>query len=179
MNTSATGGYLLPDGEAVPDDQYLEDVLQGFIKGVTGLSGTMVRPRFQVEPLPVPSIGVNWVAFGIQRQTPDDGPYFEQSGEDATSIRHETFEVMLSFYGTQGQGFAKCFIDGVAIPQNIDQLKPHKIKLIGTGPVITAPDLINEQYVHRFDITATFRRKTERKYGVKTLLDYQININRN
>ena len=169
MNTSATGGYLLPDGEAVPNDQVLEDILQGFIKGVTGLSGAMVRPRFQVEPLPVPTIGVDWVAFGIQYQTPDDGPYFKQNDEDANSIRHESFEVMLSFYGSLGQTYAKRFVDGSAITQNIDQLKQYEIKFVEAGRIITAPDFINEQYVHRFDVTATFRRKTNQSYKIQSL----------
>lgn len=172
MNTSATGGYILPDGGAVPNDQELEDIFQAFIKGVTGLAGSMIRPRFQEKPLPVPAVGVDWVAFGIRTQRPDDGPYFDQHDEDAASIRHEDVEVALSFYGNHGQHFAKLFVDSTAIPQNVNQLKPHKIKLIEVGDVLTAPDLVNEQYVHRFDVTATFRRKTERTYPIKTFRGY-------
>lgn len=105
-------------------------------------------------------------------------PYFDQHDEDATSIRHEDVEVALSFYGNNGQKFAKLFIDGTAIPQNIDQLKLNKIKFIGVTDVITAPDLLNEQYVHRFDVTATFRRKTERTYAVQSFQGLsQIKIN--
>ena len=176
MNTSATGGYILPDGGAVPNDQELEDIFQALIKGVTGLSGQMVRPRFQVKPPPVPAVGVDWVAFGIKSQRLDDGPYFDQHDENASSIRHETIELILSFYGNNGQRFAKLFTDGTAIPQNIDQLKPHKIKFIGVSDVLTAPDLINEQYVHRYDLVASFRRKTKRTYAIKTFNSFEIKI---
>ena len=180
MYTSATGGYILPDGGAVPNDQELEDIFQDFIKGVTGLAGKMVRPRFQENPPPVPAVGVDWVAFGIRIQRPDDGPYFEQHSENATSIRHEEIEVALSFYGNRGQHFAKLFVDSTAIPQNVNQLKPHKIKFVGVGEVLTAPDLINEQYVHRFDVNATFRRKTERTYAIQSFLGLpEIKNNRN
>lgn len=179
MNTSATGGYLLPDGGTVPSDQDLEDIFQGFIRGVTGIAGSMVRPRFQTVPLPMPAVGEDWVAFGIKSQRQDDSPYFDQHENDATTIRHEKIEVALSFYGTQGQHFAKLFVDGTAIPQNIDQLKPHKIKFVWVSEVLTVPDLINEQYVHRFDVNATFRRKTERTYPIKTFKSYQIKINSN
>lgn len=179
MNTSATGGYLLPDGEAVTNDQDLEDIFQAFIKGVTGLAGSMVRPRFQTIPITMPDVGVDWVTFGIKTQRLDDGPYFDQHDEDATSIRHEMIELALSFYGNHGQHFAMIFADGTAIPQNIDQLKPHKIKFVGVGEVITAPDLLNEQYVHRFDVTATFRRQIKRTYPIKTFQSFQINLNRN
>ena len=180
MNTSATGGYILPDGGVVPNDQDLEDIFQAFIKGVTGLSGQMVRPRFQEKPPPVPAIGVDWVAFGVKSQRSDDGPYFNQHDENAISIRHEVIDIALSFYGNHGQHFAKLFVDSTAIPQNIDQLKPHKIKFIGVGEVLTAPDLINEQYVHRFDVNATFRRKTERTYAIQSFLGLpEIKNNRN
>ena len=180
MNTSATGGYILPDGGVVPNDQDLEDIFQAFIKGVTGLSGQMVRPRFQEKPPPVPAIGVDWVAFGVKSQRSDDGPYFDQHDENAISIRHEVIDIFLSFYGTHGQHFAKLFTDGTAVPQNIDQLKPHKIKFVGVGEVLTVPDLINEQYVHRFDVNATFRRKTERIYPIQQIQEpSEIKINSN
>lgn len=178
MNTSATGGYLLPEGEVVPNDQELEDILQGFIKGVTALSGQMIRPRFQTIPIAVPAVGVDWVAFGIKSVVQDDSPYIKQDAENSKSIRHEDIELFLSFYGDHGQHFAKTFIDGAAIPQNIAQLQQYKIKFIDIGGVITAPDLINSQYVHRFDVIAKFRRKTERLYQIKTFESFQININK-
>ncbi len=176
MNTSATGGYLLPDGEAIPNDQLLEDILQGLIVGVTGLSGEWVRPRFQTEPLPIPKITQDWVAFAVQNQTPDDGPYFEQS-ENQTSIRHERLEVFLSFYGPNGQMYANRLVNGLAIPQNMDQVFKHGIKFVEVGRVLTAPDKINEQYVHRFDVTAVFNRKTKQAHLIKTFQDFEIKIN--
>lgn len=185
MNTSATGGYILPDGGAVPNDQELEDIFQGLIRGVTGLAGKMVRPRFQTIPVNMPEVGVDWVAFGIKTQRTDDGPYFDQNDEDAEAIRHEEIELALSFYGDHGQHYARLFIDGTAIPQNIAQLKQHKIKFIGVSQLLTAPDLLNEQYVHRFDVTATFRRQIKRTYPIKTFQSFQsfqsfqINLERN
>ena len=176
MNTSETGGYLLLDGEAVPNDQLLEDILQGLIVGVTGLSGEWVRPRFQTEPLPIPKINQNWVAFAIQKQIPDDGPYFEQS-ENQTSIRHERLEVFLSFYGPNGQMYANRLVKGLAIPQNIDQIKQHQIKFIEVGNILKAPDKINEQYVYRHDVTAVFMRKTKQAHLIKAFQDFEIKIN--
>lgn len=180
MNSSATGGYILSDGGAVPNDQALEDIFQDFIQGVTGIAGAMVRPRFQEKPPPFPAVGVDWVAFGVKTQRLDESPYFEQREDDASSIRHETIELALSFYGNNGQSFADRFTDGTAIPQNIEQLKLHKIKFIEVGDVLTAPDLLNEQYVHRFDVTAIFRRKKVRTYPVQSFLDLsEIKTNQN
>jgi len=173
MADSTKDGYV-PASGVVPSDQSLEDIFQGLIADITSLPGQMVRPRWQDEPPPVPGIKENWCAFGIKATRSDDGPYFKQNNENMDNIRHESIELLLSFYGPQGQHFANLFKDGLAIPQNIAQIRAHKIKFTGCGEVITAPDFLNNQYVHRYDLSATFNRKVERSYAVKTFLDYEI-----
>lgn len=175
MGDSATGGFIPPSG-SIPYNQELEDIFQAFIVGVTSLQGQFVRPRWQQEPPPMPAIGVDWCAFAIKSITPDDGPYFEQHDEDIDSIRHETLQLFVSFYGDHGQSLANIFRDGLGIPQNIAQIREHKIKFVGCGELITAPDFLNQQYVHRYDLVATFRRKTKRTYAVKTFKSFQIDI---
>ncbi|WP_151713372.1 phage neck terminator protein [Acinetobacter bereziniae] len=178
MGDSATGGYIPPSG-SVAYDQELEDIFQPFIAGITALQGKWVRPRWQEEPPPMPTIGTDWCAFAIKSITPDDGPYFEQHDEDMDSIRHESLELLLSFYGKHGQSLGNIFKDGLAIPQNIAQLNQYKIKYVGCSEITTAPDFLNQQYVHRYDLVATFRRKTKRTYAVKTFKSYQIDTHRN
>ncbi|WOE32175.1 MULTISPECIES: hypothetical protein [unclassified Acinetobacter] len=170
MGDSATGGYISPS-VIVAHDQNLEDIFQELIVGVTSLTGKFVRPRYQEEPPPMPKVGTDWCAFAVKSIIPDDGPYFQQNAEDMDSIRHEEIELFLSFYGHNGQSLANIFRDGLAIPQNIAQIREHKIKFVGCGDLRTAPDFLNNQYVHRFDVVATFRRKTKRTYAVKTFLD--------
>lgn len=176
MGDSATGGYIPPSG-SVAYDQELEDIFQAFIAGITSLQGQFVRPRWQRDPPPMPAIGVDWCAFAVKSTSSDDGPYFEQHDENMDSIRHESLELLLSFYGSHGESIANIFKDGLGIPQNIAQLREHKIKFIGCGEIITAPDFLNQQYVHRFDVVASFRRKTQRTYAVKTFQSFEININ--
>lgn len=178
MGDSATSGYITPSGTNAFDTE-LEDIFQSLIVGITNLSGKLVRPRWLPEPLAMPEIGVNWCAYAVRSMRSDAGPVFIQNDEDTQSVRHEEIEVLLSFYGNQGQSYASIFKDGLGIPQNIAQIRQHKIKFVGTSEIITAPDLLNQQYVHRYDLVATFRRKTERVNAIKKLLDYQVNINRN
>lgn len=178
MGDSATGGYITPSGGSAYD-QELEDIFQAFIVGVTALPGVMVRPRFQKDPPPFPAIGENWCAFAVKSIIPDDGPYFDQKDETMDSIRHEELTLFLSFYGEHGQSIANVLKDGLGIPQNIAQLREYKIKYVGCDEIITAPDFLNQQYVHRYDLVATFRRKTKRTYAVKTFKSFQIKTHRN
>ncbi|MBR7738275.1 phage neck terminator protein [Acinetobacter nosocomialis] len=175
MSDSASGGYIPPSGGSAYD-QDVEDIFQAFIVGITSLPGAMVRPRFQRVPPPFPEIGEDWCAFAVQSIISDDGPYFDQKDETMDSIRHEELTLFLSFYGDHGQSIANVLKDGLGIPQNIEQLKAQKIKFVGCSEIITAPDFLNKQYVHRYDLVASFRRKTKRTYAVKTFKSYQIDI---
>jgi len=170
MGDSATGGYIPPSSGSAYD-QELEDIFQAFIVGITSLPGDMVRPRFQRDPPPFPEIGEDWCAFAVKNIKPDDGPYFDQKDETMDSIRHEELTLFLSFYGDHGQSIANVLKDGLGIPQNIAQLKAQKIKFISTGEIITAPDFLNNQYVHRYDLAAVFKRKTSRTFAVKSFVD--------
>lgn len=175
MTDSTVDGYIPPVG-LVEYDQELEDVFQGLIVGVTSLQGDLVRPRWQQDPPPMPAIGENWCAFGVKTIRADDGPYFHQNAEDMDSVRHEGIELTLSFYGNHGQSIANIFKDGLTIPQNIAQLRQQKIKYIGCSEIVTAPDFLNQQYVHRYDLVASFRRKTMRTYAIKTFNSFEIKI---
>lgn len=178
MGDSATGGYISPSG-TIAYDQDLEDIFQAFIAGITSLQGAMVRPRWQQEPPPMPAIGENWCAFAIKSTKPDAGPYFDQNDESMDSIRHESIDLLLSFYGVNGQSLANIYKDGLAIPQNISQLSGYSIKFVECGEIIAAPDFLNNQYVHRYDLVTTFRRKTQRTVDVKTLKLFEIKLNTN
>lgn len=175
MGDSAIGGFIPPSG-IVASDQDLEDIFHFLVAGITSLPGCLVRPRWQLEPPPMPKIGVDWCAFAVKSTRPDDGPYFEQHAENMDSVRHEEIELLISFYGHNGQSFANTLRDGLGIPQNINQIKEHKIKYVGCGEIITAPDFLNNQYVHRYDMSATFRRMTQRNYAVKTFKSFEIKI---
>ncbi|WP_179995591.1 hypothetical protein [Acinetobacter sp. YH16053] len=178
MADSTSDGYI-PASGVVQNDQGLEDIFQGLIVGITSLQGKMVRPRWQNEPPPLPKISENWCAFGVKNTRSDDGPYFQQNKEDMDNIRHESIEVLLSFYGPQGQHYANLLKDGLGIPQNIAQIRAHKIKFTGCGEILTAPDFLNNQYVHRYDMTATFNRQVKRSYAIETFESFQINLKRN
>lgn len=75
---SSVAGFLQPVPLAPPppnpppiEGQSLENYIQQFIAGVAGLDGTLVRPRFQVEPPNIPPFDTPcWAAAGITRHRP-------------------------------------------------------------------------------------------------------------
>ncbi|RQR87724.1 MULTISPECIES: LIC_12616 family protein [unclassified Burkholderia] len=176
-NDSSTGGYLSPAVASPPlEDDALTAIFQQMIVGITGLPGNMVRPRWQPNPPKQPEPSTNWCALGISVQTPDDGPAIVHNGAgngSDTYIRHQGVNVLASFYGPSAMQNAQLLSDGLAIPQNLEQLKAQDMNSVDTGQIRAAPDLINEQWVRRYDLELMFRRKITRSYTVLNILSAQ------
>jgi hypothetical protein len=173
MNDSSTGGYLAPavDARLVEDDT-LDDLVHGLITGVTGLPGNLVRPRWQPSVAQQPDPSVDWCALGIQEQEVDASPAIQHDGiidGHDTYIRHQRFDALCTFYGPHAKGYAQRLADGLAIPQNREQLQLQDMALVGVGAIRAVPDLVNQQWVRRYDITITLRRKITRTYAVLNL----------
>lgn len=177
-NTSATGGYL-PSAPPLPiDDAALDAVLQSLVVGVTGLDGTMVRPRWQATVPKEPEVGVNWCAIGVATSDVDAGPWiaFDPVKFIGLYWRHEEFEVLASFYGPASKTNAALLRDGLGIVQNLEALLPYAMRAIDNGPIRAVPDLVNQQWRKRQDMLVRFRRKIERTYAITTITTAQIVI---
>ncbi|WP_205168879.1 LIC_12616 family protein [Burkholderia sp. LMG 13014] len=177
MNDSSTGGYLAPAVDVPPaEDDALDDLVHDLIAGVTALPPDLVRPRWQPVVAKQPEPSVNWCAFGVQEQDPDAGPVIQHDGTGDghdTYIRHQPIEIACTFYGPNGKGYAQRLADSLAIPQNIEALKANDMAFVGTSAIRPAPDLVNQQWIRRYDITVTLRRKVTRTYAVLNLKSVQ------
>lgn len=165
-NTSATGGYLLQP----PFPMYgsaLLDFMQSVIVGITGMPGTMVRPAFQPNPPKRPGINVDWCAFFINNQRPEDGvAYIVTDGTGAKSTRHETFDLRCTFYGPNGGSYAGRWRDGLEISQNREPLFLAGMAYVESSSTSLLGELVDEQWYERSDITSSFRRQVDREYGI-------------
>lgn len=173
-NTSATGGYLLPGATSPPlQDADLDALIQKVVVGLTGLPGSLVRPRWQPVVPKQPDPGTDWCAIGVTVLDDDDYPSLEHDGagdgQDQFS-KHETIEVLASFYGPYAGTYAAQFRDGLYVPQNREALIAANLSLLDAGRVVPAPELVNQQWVRRFDVDLRLRRKVERTYPVLNLL---------
>ncbi|NIF39544.1 hypothetical protein F3J14_01210 [Burkholderia sp. Tr-862] len=173
MNDSSTGGYIAPAVDAPPaEDDVLDDLVHDLIAGITALSPDLVRPRWQPTVPKQPEPSVNWCAFGAQEQEPDASPAIQHDGTGEghdTYIRHQGIDVMCTFYGPSAKGYAQRLADGLAIPQNREQLQLRHMAFVGVSSIRPAPDLVNQQWVRRYDMTVTLRRKITRTYAVLNL----------
>lgn len=174
-NSSATGGYLAPAGVTPPlQDLDLDLVFQGFVKGITGLPGALVRPRWQPTVPQTPETNVDWCAVGVTPRTRSlDYPAIQHDptgdGHDRFT-RHQELEVLATFYGPNAMRYADLLRDGAYMPQNGEQIGQHGIAFVEAGDAIAAPELVNQRWLKRYDLSLRFRRVIRRDYAVLNLL---------
>lgn len=173
MNTSATGGYLLPQKPATEPFNGLtfEQFLQTVFVGVSGLPGDLVRPKWQLNPPKQPDATVNWMAFGL---TSDDADVNAYVGVDDTGnnqfMRMEALTVQCSFYGPKSLEFGKTVRDGFQIPQNFEALQSVKMGFVNADQMVRAPDIVNERWVDRWEMSVYLRREIIRVYPILNFL---------
>lgn len=177
-NTSATGGYLAPTG-AVTNDDAFEDQIQAAIVGITGLVGKMVRPAWQADPPAKEDLIVDWCAYRVESTEPNwtGAIIHHPEGEGTDELRrHETVNLLVSFYGPHASGYAGILRDGMLIPQNMEALKAQGIDFLEAGRVMAAPEFINNQWVNRRDLTVKLRRVVSRTYPILNVLSAEGEI---
>lgn len=169
MSDSSTGGYI-PQQSGPIEGPALHRFLNSVIAGVTGIKGDLVRPAYQLNPPPMPENSVNWVAFHI------DLCMVDYSASDAgirngvyTVKQHEDLEIACSFYGPDCMDYAKRMVSGLELPQNREAMLKASVGLVGFSSVKHVPELINERFYNRADVTMSLKRECLRTYPVLPL----------
>lgn len=172
MNTSASGGYLLPNPTlGLPKGLSLNQFLNTVFQGLSNLQGTLVRPRWQVAPPKQPDLPTNWMAFGIISDLADTNAFvgMDADGVD-TLIRHEELEIACSFYGPDSLEIAKQVRDGFQIQQNLDALRAANMGYKEVSKLLHMPELINERWFDRYEMSVFLRRQIQRVYPTLSLV---------
>ena len=184
-NTSATGGYLVPDGVITPplEDDALDDFLHDVFQGVAGIADPkLVRPRWQPDTPNLPDRSVTWMAFGIMNRSADtfaavihDGAAAAGEGADVVQ-RNELLDIMCSFYGPNCQATGALFRDGLSVAQNREVLFLNGMGLVSVGDLKKAPELVKNVWLPRADLPLVIRREIRREYPVLNLLSAQATL---
>jgi hypothetical protein len=110
--------------------------------------------------------------LGVSRIERDLNPHLRQQADGTTRLtRQETVEVLVSCYGPNAGRTAAQLQDGFDIAQNREPLWLANVSYISASDIITAPDLLGQEWVMRKDLTLVFRRRVTREYQVLHLLD--------
>lgn len=171
-NTSATGGYLeAAPSDPIPNHLTFEQFLQTVFVGVSGLPGELVRTKWQVNPPKQPDIFINWLSIGLME---DDADTFAYNSINSSNVnvfqRMEALTVQCSFYGPDSLEVGKLVRDGFQIGQNREALQSAKMDFVSTGKMVRAPDLIDERWVNRWEMSVYLRREILRTYPLLTFL---------
>jgi hypothetical protein len=168
-NDSSTGGVLLPSSPGPQSDADLDAIIQQMVVVLTGLQGSLVRPRWQPVTPKMPEPTVNWCAIGVTGIVPDANPAIIHNGDGSgsdTLYRHEIILILASFYGPAGQQYASQCRDGLWLPQNNSMLRQFNMAFVDADPIRAVPELINQQWRRRYDFTITLRRQVIRTYSI-------------
>jgi len=166
---SNVAGYLVPT-YSTTEGATLEDFFNTVIVALTGLTGDKVRPMFQINPPKLPSNSVDWCGFAINEIDSDDNAYYEQATTTATMQRNEYAQLLISFYGINAMINAKKIRDSLQLGQNRDALRTNGIGITGFTNAVRVPELINDIWYNRVDITMQFAREIRASYNVFTIL---------
>lgn len=180
VNTSATGGPLLPaDAPAPLEGKELKRFFQQWIVGITGLPGDLVRVRWQDEPPSLPDEGDAWVSVGIGDRASDTFPEVKHLGDQDGGNgvdqlrRNEEIELLNSFYdlGSNGRAdhYGSILRDGLAIAQNLEPLALAGMGFVQGGNLTAVPVLVKQRWNYRVDLRLKIRRMITRNYPVRNL----------
>jgi hypothetical protein len=156
------------------EGQDLEDYVQQWVAGVSGMDGAMMRQRWQPEPPNIPDWGVDWGAVGVTRHRPIGiwsyvGHCSDGNGYDQMQ-RHEDLEILVSFYGPNCDEYASNLHNGVMIWQNRSVLRLVGMAFVELDEAIRAPEMIKNRWWDRVDLPLVLRRIIIRNYAVRNLL---------
>jgi hypothetical protein len=174
---SSTGGPLLPMAGDPLEDDALDDFLQGFVVGITGMAGTLIYPRYQDEPPNLPDWGIDWAAIGVVQRTGDTYAVEEHASDGVSYVtRHETLDIACTFYGPHCQTNAARLRDGLGLAQNRELLMANGMGLVSVADLQRGGDLVKMRWLQTSELPFAIRRIVVRSYDIRDVVSLDATV---
>jgi hypothetical protein len=183
--TSAAGGYITDALPGPPSADAVEAALQTMVAQLSGLPGSLVRPRWQKLPPVQPDAETTWIAVGVVAVEADDYPTIRHVSDESLDgklppgydilTRHQTITVTATFYGPDAENTAGRVRDALYLPSNFAPVgSPCGLKLREVHDLARTPEMINQQWVNRIDLRIEYRQQIERRYAIFDLVGADV-----
>lgn len=185
MSTSATGGYLQATSSNAIEDEALRVFFQQVVTGITGIAGSLVRPRWQPEAPNMPAFGTDWAAIGVTSRSRDVNAYTTHrttaDGQGNTvntdyTHRAEVLDVLCSFYGPNCEAKSELLAMGLEVGQNREVMQLQGFGLVEVQDAVMMADLYNDRWVTRIDLPFRIRRAQLYQYSVLNVIAAEATI---
>jgi|SRR5579872_2644308 len=177
-------GYVTPvqtNGEL--NDVLLAQFLQQLVVGLTSMTGTLVFPRWQLNPPNQPDATQDWAAIGCLKRPRDVFAAVIHSTDlndffNSTDMvyRNQILEILCSFYGPNAEKNSELFAMGLSLAQNREAMRLNGFGLVEVGESLIVPALIKEQWIMGIDVSFRLRRQQAYQYPVPNLKGAQGTI---
>jgi hypothetical protein len=160
--------------ESFSDYAAPEDVIRLYLSALTGIDKNLVRKRWLNKVGKQPDLGTDWIAVGVEGVTTWGTPYSDNQKipDIQNRISQQTLKFRASFYGLNSAELSDKAREGLCMVQNNNQLKRYGLTVQSVDDeVLHLPDLQDEQWLDRYDLTFRVGRSVSREYGIRTIVD--------
>lgn len=153
-------------------------MLQTWVRAVTRLQNTDVRPRWQATAPNFPAPDHDWCAVGVLSDEPEPGtPHQEMTDAGLLLRRHRIVNALVTFYGPAAEEYAGRLSDGGYVEPNRGLLNEVGITLVTFEPMRHVPELFNSIWINRVDLPIRLRRAVERTYALTHVVSADGHVN--
>jgi hypothetical protein len=167
-------------------DGTLDDFLQYWVAGVSGLPPDNVRPRYQEQqptyPVDANGNGMDFAAIGVHGDARPLGYTYGQYNSTPAGLGSqdrvgwEEFDLLCSFFGKKAGFYSTNFKMGAEVGNNFEGLALVQMGLTWVGPRRRAPMLIKSLWTQRYDVMVTMQRAIITNYPVRYFLSAPIAV---
>jgi hypothetical protein len=159
---------------APPSRDYFRRLIHEWVVFVTDLSPNLIIPAGQKIPPKMPS-NTEWVSFMVKEVRPY-GASKQYNDEELMMFRLNDLIVSFTVYGDGADSLAWLIRDGVEHDYPMESMNDKRMMPIDSTPILSMPEMINEEWINRCDFTVRFRYWEIMEYELPSVLELDLTL---